>query len=1340
MPPSDVTPAWSREAVNTVDAQNGVTQPPLAIAVTITTPALADVVPNGAPYSQQLTANVPGTWAIVAGTLPPGLTLDSATGVIAGVATASGSFSFTVQFTDTATPAHTATHDFVIESVGPLAVVATALPSFVNGADNSVVLAATGGLAPLHWQMTAGSLPTGVVLDPTGILLGSPSVDGTFTFTATVTDSAIPPHSASSQFVLTVTPSIGNIARVWTGAQDTNWSNAANWSPLGAPLASESALIPATTRRPTLTSNVVITGLQIAGGATVDLQDLQLNASGAVDVSGAIVGSGLLRISGAGTLRGAISNVRVDGVVTLTGRLSVSGNLTVAGLLSLAGHDAAVARQLESPGGSAILGGPGTIANEMTGFWSGTILNTVGQRIPVTFALRQEGTVVTGTSPHLANVSVSGTANGTPVAGVQSYDLTVTDTSPGACSPAVLTGTGDYSTTTGAFTGSVNGAGITCAPENNSFLLEKSSPLTAGGVDVAGLTIENVVFEINRGTITRFDNVQFVGYAPTVLQFRIDHPGAPAPFTFDHLVFETTPTTGFDIQAADTPTDANVLTINLTNADAVDGPAHTQTLNGAIVNWLTASADIAITVNDAPDPVARGGAITYTVNVTNNGPTTATGVDLLDALPTNLVFNSASSTHGTCANTAGTVSCSIGVLAPGVTATVTIVVNAAADGDFVNSVLVGALEPDPDVSNNSASVTTTVFAPVGPQTFTVTNTADSGAGSLRQAILDANANAGVVDTIAFNIGGSGVRTIAPTTDLPAITDAAIVDATTQPGWSGQPLIELSGASASATSNGLFVTGGGTTIRGFVINRFGRSPAASGGAGIVLQSHNNVVEQNYIGTDATGTTALPNNFDGVFISGSNNRLGSTTVAARNVISGNGRNGVVIVGPASNNQIINNYIGTNRTGTATVANGVDGIILFGALLTQIGGAVIPTVVSGNGRHGISVLEQANDTVIDTTYVGTNAAGTGAVGNGAGGIVIDNSLRTRVRGNVGVNIVAFNRSNGIGVNSGTGHQISGTVMFGNGGLGIDLASSATIPATDVLDFEDQADSIPVGTSFPSSYRGMTWTNWQHYAPYPSLYQPHGANAIFASADGASLSFSPRRFVGGSISRAAGFPGSIYFELYYQNVLVGTSNVLNDTPPALTFLASGYAGLVDKVIVRSLGSTIVAGGSAWILDDLLFIDGPTSNDAADTDTGANDLQNFPVITNAVERLGTTTATVTLEGHPNTAYVIDFFASSSCNPSGFGEGAQGLATTTLGGNQSGLMTFTTTFSSGITVGQYITAIAREIASGNTSEFAQCALVAPSVSLTPDPLNLKTRASATMTVTLIRQHRPAGAS
>ena len=84
-------------------------------------------------------------------------------------------------------------------------------------------------------------------------------------------------------------------------------------------------------------------------------------------------------------------------------------------------------------------------------------------------------------------------------------------------------------------------------------------------------------------------------------------------------------------------------------------------------------------------------------------------------------------------------------------------------------------------------------------TFSVVNQADLGAGSLRQAILDANAAPGS-DTIVFNIGGTGVKTILPASPLPTITGSVTLDASTQPGYAGTPLIELDGANLCILSS------------------------------------------------------------------------------------------------------------------------------------------------------------------------------------------------------------------------------------------------------------------------------------------------------------------------------------------------------------------------------------------------------------------------------------------------------------------------------------------------------------------------------------------------------------
>src|SRR5436190_4393853 len=122
-------------------------------------------------------------------------------------------------------------------------------------------------------------------------------------------------------------------------------------------------------------------------------------------------------------------------------------------------------------------------------------------------------------------------------------------------------------------------------------------------------------------------------------------------------------------------------------------------------------------------------------------------------------------------------------------------------------------------------------------TFTVTNTNDSGPGSFRQAILDTNAAAGL-DTIAFNIPGSGVHSIAPASPLPTITSPLIIDGYTQPGASvntstqdinAVPAIELVGPGGGGT--GLLITAGNSVVRGLIINRFNNRTAidlATGG--------------------------------------------------------------------------------------------------------------------------------------------------------------------------------------------------------------------------------------------------------------------------------------------------------------------------------------------------------------------------------------------------------------------------------------------------------------------------------------------------------------------------------
>ena len=218
-------------------------------------------------------------------------------------------------------------------------------------------------------------------------------------------------------------------------------------------------------------------------------------------------------------------------------------------------------------------------------------------------------------------------------------------------------------------------------------------------------------------------------------------------------------------------------------------------------------------------------------------------------------------------------------------------------------------ERDPQIANNSAATTTTVNP--ASTTFTVTNTNDSGPGSLRQAILDANARLGTTDTIWFSIPGSGLRSITLLTGLPAITDPVVIDATIQLGFVGTPIVELNGNGLSGA--GLDISAGGTTIRGLIVNGFG-------GDGILVRSGNgSVIENNWIGTDATGTIARPNG-RGVRVLTSSNRVGGTAPGAANLIAFNTGAGIAIETGAANSIYENSIFANGGLGIDLDSNGV------------------------------------------------------------------------------------------------------------------------------------------------------------------------------------------------------------------------------------------------------------------------------------------------------------------------------------------------------------------------------------------------------------------------------------
>ncbi|HJR05877.1 MAG TPA: FG-GAP-like repeat-containing protein, partial [Pyrinomonadaceae bacterium] len=307
-------------------------------------------------------------------------------------------------------------------------------------------------------------------------------------------------------------------------------------------------------------------------------------------------------------------------------------------------------------------------------------------------------------------------------------------------------------------------------------------------------------------------------------------------------------------------------------------------------------------------------------------------------------------------------------------------------------------------------------------TIPVGNTNDSGAGSLRQAILDANAQPGV-QVIEFNIG-SGAQTINLLSGLPGITDPTVIDGTTQPGFAGTPIIELNGAGAGATGC-LSLLSGGSTIKGLVINRFsGTAIHVQGGSG-------NTIQGNYIGTNVAGTAALNNSVGGIFVTASNNNLiGGTTAAERNVVSGNG-NAVSLVNGSTGNLVEGNYVGTNAAGTAAISNNGNGVIIDASPNNTVGGtaAGAGNVISGSTNSGMQIVGgNASNNVVRGNYIGTNAAGTAAVPNGGDGIFIFGSASNNTIGGTtpaARNVISGNGDNGISFRD---TNTSGNVVSGN------------------------------------------------------------------------------------------------------------------------------------------------------------------------------------------------------------------------------------------------------------------------------------------------------------------------
>ena len=689
-----------------------------------------------------------------------------------------------------------------------------------------------------------------------------------------------------------------------------------------------------------------------------------------------------------------------------------------------------------------------------------------------------------------------------------------------------------------------------------------------------------------------------------------------------------------------------------------------------------------------------------------------------------------------------------------------------------------------DGTSDSAVATTTLSMVTDVNVLIVTNTSDTVNGdttdidsliasqggdgiSLREAIIAVNNTTNTAngpDVIRFDIAGVGPHTISLTSGLPAITEAVIIDGSSEPDFGGTPMVVLDGSSAG-TVDGLTLAAGsdGSTIRGLVINNFTNS-------GILLTlSGNHTIVGNYIGTDATGTVAQGNEKWGIEVHRSfSNQIGGSSVLDRNVISGNGEDGINIWGAESvNNVIQGNYIGVDATGDFALGNGDGGITLDdGASNNTIGGdrtAGEGNVISGNlgvTGDGVSVSGVGTDNnKIYGNYIGTNYDGTAPIANSRFGVLLYDGVQGTEVGGTGTgegNIISGNTSSGIAISANglnttannviqaniIGLDVTGTVALGNGSHGIRIFGGAgsntiggtTAAARNIISSNDDGIYIENadGTIIQGNYIGTDITGLVDLGNSDRGIQIESGstNTLVGGTSPSARNVISGNDNNGVLISDGATPGTGATDNVVQGNYIGVG------ADGTTVLGNlGHGVFLDfNVDNNTIGGTAAGAGnvianSQWkgvyvidsaasgnsILGNRIYdnggigIDlgssGVTDNDAGDGDTGANDLQNFPVLnkvtTNGAGLIGVSGY---LDSTANTTFRIELFASSTADGSGHGEAERYLGFITVTTDASGHADFSNQLSAALSNGEFVTATATVDLGGgdygSTSEFS----------------------------------------
>ena len=536
--------------------------------------------------------------------------------------------------------------------------------------------------------------------------------------------------------------------------------------------------------------------------------------------------------------------------------------------------------------------------------------------------------------------------------------------------------------------------------------------------------------------------------------------------------------------------------------------------------------------------------------------------------------------------------------------------------------------------------------------------ANDGLCTLREAIISANNNAasgGMANEcvagaaspeIDFAIPGNAdtVHTITPTSALPPLTVPLVINGYTQgnaspntqaSGTDAKLLIEINGSALPSGAVLLYVNTDAATIRGLVINHL-----AFNTSGLWINGHNgNTISGNYVETDPTGNTFADsaNASVPVVVVGNSNHVGGTNPGDRNVLAGGhgfGSSTLTIAG--TGNVVQGNYIGVSADGTSALQPGAS----VYAIDLSFQGASSGTLIGGTTPGARNVIYGAayaihlrfgiDAAVIQGNYIGTDATGSYALGSGGYGIMIIGAKNTTIGGVGAGNVIS---GYGDAITTYNPEAEPGTVIQGNL-IGTDSTGTHAIP--------------------------------------------NSGAGIHIGSPGVDLAQTPTQSMVGGLNPGEG------------------NTIAYNCGSGVRF-DSGASFTRWPILRNSIHSNNGLGIALQAFTNL-----PTPNDSGDADTGANNLQNYPVITSAPVSAGSVSISGTLNSTPSKQFRLEFFSGIGCHASGYGEGRHFVgAMNAVTTNGSGNASFNSTPFSVPAEHSVFTATATD-PDGNTSEFSQC--------------------------------------